>query len=371
MKIAYNAGHILATAGKRLPKALDPNETREWTLNDRVARYFAAEMAAYEGVDLRRMDDPNGIEPIDIDERVAMANEWGADFYLSIHHNAAGVIFSGGGACVYIDATGGPSERYAWSIYNALIEATGLKGNRSDPLISGDESPLYEPRATKMPAVLVEYGFMDSVVDAPIILTEDFARKAGIATARAIAAEAGLTRKEGFCDVPENAWYAAAVNWGIEYGVVNGLDCYHFGPDEVCTRAQAVTMLWRLYGSPEPEGVYIPFADVHPTAFYATAIQWAVDKGITKGTGEKTFSPDDPCTRGQIVTFLWRAEGSPAAIHYAEPFEDVTDENYFAGAVAWAVAEGITNGVSSDRFAPSEPCTRAQLVTFLYRLDKN
>lgn len=369
MKIAYNAGHIYATAGKRLPKELDPSQTREWTLNDRVARYFAAEMASYEGVELRRMDDPNGIEPIDIDVRVAEANKWGADFYLSIHHNAAGMIFDGGGACIYIDATGGPSERYAWAIYKALIGATGLKGNRSDPIISGDECRLYETSATKMPCTLVEYGFMDSTVDAPIILTEEFARKAGQATARAIAAQAGLSRKEGFCDIRDGAWYSDAVNWGIEYGIVMGLDCYHFGPDVTCTRAQAVTMLWRLYGAPEPEGVYTPFNDVHPAAYYAKAVQWALEKGITKGTGEKTFGPDEPCTRGQIVTMLWRAEDSPE-VKACEPFADVADDSYCAEAVVWAVAEGITNGVSSDRFAPDEPCTRAQLVTFLYRLSK-
>lgn len=195
-KLAYNAGHILATAGKRLPKELDKNETREWTLNDRVARYFAAEMAQYDGVELRRMDDPKGIEPIDIDVRVERANEWKADFYLSIHHNAAGVIFSGGGAEVYIDADGGKSEQYARAIYNAIIAATGLKGNRSDPLRSASDGVrLYEVRATTMPAVLVECGYMDSTVDAPIILTDDFAKKTGVAIAQGIAKVAGLKAK--------------------------------------------------------------------------------------------------------------------------------------------------------------------------------
>lgn len=196
IKIAYNAGHILATPGKRLPAALDPGQTREWTLNDRVARYFAAEMAAYEGVELRRMDDPNGIQEIDIDQRVAMANAWPADIYLSLHHNASGKIFDGGGACVFIDQPGGESETLARAIYEELIAATGLKGDRADWLITDDEQRLYECRSTRMPAVLVEYGFMDSTVDAPIILTEEFARKAGVATAQAVAKVKGLVRKE-------------------------------------------------------------------------------------------------------------------------------------------------------------------------------
>ena len=205
-KIAYNAGHIYATPGKRLPKELDAKETREWTLNDRVARYFAAEMENYEGVELRRMDDPKGVKAIDIDERVANANAWGADFYLSIHHNAAGVIFNGGGTEVYIDATGGQSEKYAKAIYNAVIGSTGLKGNRADPLRStSDGASLYECRATKMPAVLVEYGFMDSRVDAPIILTDAFAKNAGVATAQAIAKQAGLKRKAVVAPKPSTA----------------------------------------------------------------------------------------------------------------------------------------------------------------------
>lgn len=368
MKIAYNAGHILATAGKRLPAFIDENQTREWTLNDRIARYFAAEMAGYEGVELRRMDDPNGIEPIDIDVRVELANQWGADLYLSIHHNAAGMIFDGGGICIYIDRAGGDSEACARAVYDALIEHTGLKGNRSDPIITGDQCSLYECRCTWMPAILVEYGFMDSTVDAPIILTEAFARAAAIATAKGIAAWAGLVQKEGYWDVPENAWYAKAVNWALGNGILVGLDEHHLGPEQTCSRAQAVTMLWRLYGCPEPMGRYTPFQDVQPVCYYAKAVQWAVEKGITKGTGEKTFSPDDPCTRGQIVTMLWRAEGCPKVAAY-EPFEDVDGDSFCAEAVIWAVANGITNGVSNDRFAPNDPCTRAQLVAFLHRLN--
>lgn len=250
MKIAYNAGHILSTPGKRLPKELDAGETREWVLNDRVARYFASEMSRYRDVELRRLDDPEGVKPIDIDARVAQANLWPADFYLSIHHNAAGKLFDGGGVEVYLDAPGGVSEQYARAIYEEVIVATGLSGNRADPIRTGEEAPLYETRATAMPAVLVEYGFMDSRVDAPVILTEAYARKAGIATARAVAKVAGLERKEEitmFSDVSESAWYAGDVEYAAKLGLMNGDGNGKFRPDDAVTRAELAAVVARLH----------------------------------------------------------------------------------------------------------------------------
>lgn len=253
-KLAYNAGHIYATPGKRLPKEIDPKETREWVLNDRVARYFAEEMSKYENVELHRMDDPKGVKEIDIEMRVANANTWGADFYLSIHHNAAGKVFSGGGAEVYIDGSGGESEKYAKAIYDALIDATGLKGNRADPLRSAEDGVrLYECRATKMPAVLVECGFMDSTVDAPIILTEDFAKKAGVAIAQAIAKQAGLKLKQSektskyFNDVKASDWYADSVDYCRENGLMNGVTDTEFVPDRQVTRAELAVVIARLH----------------------------------------------------------------------------------------------------------------------------
>lgn len=247
MKIAYNAGHILSTPGKRLPKELDPNETREWVLNDRVARFFAQAMGQYGGVELRRLDDPAGVENIDIDVRVALANVWGADFYLSIHHNAAGRVFSGGGVSVFLNAGGGPSEEYARAIYDALVEDTGLRGDRADPIVTGDEQSLYEVRQTNMPAVLVEYGFMDSTADAPVILTEDFARKAGYATARAIARVAGLEGTGMFSDVDETKWYAKEVEAAARLGLMEGVGGGRFEPERPVTRAELAALAVRLY----------------------------------------------------------------------------------------------------------------------------
>lgn len=188
-KLAFCAGHYENTPGKRLPKALDKNETREWTLNDRVARYVQQAAEGY-GMALLRTDDPTGKNFIDIPERTAEANRWGADLYLDIHHNAAGRIFSGGGVEVYSYPGSETGRKYRDAIYEAVIAAGGLRGNRSNPL---QEKRYDSLSMTNMPAVLVEYGYMDSSVDAPVILTDDYAKKVAQATVAAIAGVAGLS----------------------------------------------------------------------------------------------------------------------------------------------------------------------------------
>ena len=133
-----------------------------------------------------------------------------------------------------------------------------------------------------------------------------------------------------------------------------------------CTRAQAVTFLWRAFGCPAPKSTSSRFADVRAGDYYHDAVLWATEKGITNGTSETTFSPDAPCTRAQIVTFLWRAEGTPAA-RGAVRFADVPADAWYYNAVRWAVSRGVTNGTGANAFSPDAPCTRAQIVTFLYR----
>ena len=163
-----------------------------------------------------------------------------------------------------------------------------------------------------------------------------------------------------------NSWYHEAVDWAVVNKVTNGIDPTHFGPTNACTRAQAVTFLWRAMGEPEPTLKENPFKDVAADAYYYKAVLWAAEKEITNGVTADTFAPDATCTRGQIVTFLWRAEGKPAS--EAEiAFTDVPADAYFADAVAWAVENGITNGTSPTTFAPNDNCTRAHIVTFLYR----
>ena len=172
-----------------------------------------------------------------------------------------------------------------------------------------------------------------------------------------------------FVDVPAGSYYEDAVDWAVENGITQGTDDTHFSPDGICTRAQAVTFLWRAAGSPEPETRAMPFADVPVGSYYYDAVLWAVENGITKGTSDTTFSPNITCTRAQIVAFLWRSEKSPAA-GTANPFADVKSTAYYADAVLWAVKENITKGTTSTTFSPDADCTRAQIVTFLWRCKK-
>ena len=172
-----------------------------------------------------------------------------------------------------------------------------------------------------------------------------------------------------FVDVATGSYYEDAVDWAVENGITQGTDDTHFSPDGICTRAQAVTFLWRAAGSPKPETRTMPFTDVPAGSYYYDAVLWAVENGITKGTSNTTFSPNMTCSRAQIVTFLWRSEKSPAA-GTANLFVDVKSTVYYADAVLWAVKEDITNGTTNTTFSPDADCTRAQIVTFLWRCKK-
>ena len=172
-----------------------------------------------------------------------------------------------------------------------------------------------------------------------------------------------------FVDVATGSYYEDAVDWAVENGITKGTDNTHFSPDGICTRAQAATFLWRAAGSPKPETRTMPFTDVPAGSYYYDAVLWAVENGITKGTSNTTFSPNMTCTRAQIVTFLWRSEKSPAA-GTANLFVDVKSTVYYADAVLWAVKEDITKGTTNTTFSPDADCTRAQIVTFLWRCKK-
>ena len=193
-KIAYGAGHNRYTAGRRIPKELDPNETREWLLNDRVARYFAEAAAQYEDVALLRVDDPAGEAEVDLEARCKAANDWSADFFLAIHHNAfRGTPWDGGGIVAYSYPGSANGAQYRDAIYDACIVAGGLRGDRSTPKTTSD---FWVLKNTYAPAVLMEYGFMDSQADAPVILTEAYAKLVAYATMEGIAKAAGLVKKQ-------------------------------------------------------------------------------------------------------------------------------------------------------------------------------
>ena len=172
-----------------------------------------------------------------------------------------------------------------------------------------------------------------------------------------------------FVDVATGSYYEDAVDWAVENGITKGTENTHFSPDGISTRAQAVTFLWRAAGSPKPETRTMPFTDIPAGSYYYDAVLWAVESGITKGTSNTTFSPNMTCSRAQIVAFLWRSEKSPAA-GTANPFADVKSTAYYADAVLWAVKEDITKGTTNTTFSPDADCTRAQIVTFLWRCKK-
>lgn len=189
-----------------------------------------------------------------------------------------------------------------------------------------------------------------------------FIMPAGDVTVRARFVEEAPT--QSFADVSTDAYYYEAVKWAAKNSITGGVGNGLFAPDAPCTRAQIVTFLWRAAGSPEPKNAS-SFSDVPASAYYARSVAWAVENGITTGTGNGRFSPDATCTRAQSVTFLYRALSTRA--EGTAEFRDVPKNAYYADAVAWAAANGITTGIGGGLFGPDNDCTRAQIVTFLFR----
>ena len=181
----------------------------------------------------------------------------------------------------------------------------------------------------------------------------------------------GGTTQNPFVDVKQGDYYYDAVQWAVGKKITSGTSATTFTPDGICTRAQTVTFLWRSQGSPKAAGAENPFTDVSKDAYYYDAVLWAVAQGITNGTSATTFSPDATVTRGQTAAFLWRVAKQPQVDQTANPFADVTQDAYYYNAVLWAVAKEITNGTSSTTFSPDQGCTRAQIVTFLWRTNSN
>ena len=171
---------------------------------------------------------------------------------------------------------------------------------------------------------------------------------------------------KSFDDVADDAFYKTAVDWAVENGVTSGISDTLFVPAKTCTRAQVVTFLWRAAGSPEPTKTENPFTDVKRDAYYYKAVLWALEKGITSGTSATTFAPEAVVSRAQVVTFQWRMADSTKA-NGTNNFTDVPADSYYKDAVQWAAEKGITSGTSATTFAPNAGCTRGQIVTFLYR----
>lgn len=171
-----------------------------------------------------------------------------------------------------------------------------------------------------------------------------------------------------FTDVPNDVWYTDPVLWAVENGITTGITDTTFEPNKTCLRAEAVTFLWRVAGKPEPEGKEdISFPDVKESSYYYKAVLWAAENGITTGFGDGTFKPNETCTRGQIVTFIWRMKGEEEPTDTKNPFPDIKERDYYYDAVLWAVENEITNGYEDGEFKPAKDCTRSEIVTFLYR----
>lgn len=177
-----------------------------------------------------------------------------------------------------------------------------------------------------------------------------------------------VAKESRFVDVTVNDYFKVPVDWAVENNVTSGTSVKTFSPNDSCTRAQAMTFLWRAAGCPKPTGNANKFTDISADAYYYDAVLWAVENGITSGASDTTFEPESPCTRAQIVTFLFRYAKASAAQGTANPFSDLSASDYFANAVLWAVGEKITSGTSDTTFEPNSACTRAQIVTFLYRM---
>jgi len=165
--------------------------------------------------------------------------------------------------------------------------------------------------------------------------------------------------------VPNGAYFYEAVKWAVKNGITTGVGNDLFAPEQPCTRAQIVTFLWRAAGSPEPKGAASGMSDVVSGSYYEKAVAWAIENGVTTGTTTSTFSPDATCTRAQSVTFLYRALGKK--VESSANFTDVKSDAFYTDAVNWAVANNVTNGTSNTTFSPNADCTRAEIVTFLYR----
>ena len=207
-KLALDAGHGFNTPGRRCLKQYDPEEHREWWLNDRVCRYIQEAAKQYKGVEILRVDDTAGKTDAPLSERCRKANMWGASLYYSVHHNAGINGGRGGGVTAYSYQQGTKGAQWRDAFYQAIAEATGLKGNRATPKTAAN---FYVLRETEMPAVLIEHGFMDSPSDIPVIITEDFAKKAGYAVMSVIAARAGLQKAEAEVPKPADGYYRVQV----------------------------------------------------------------------------------------------------------------------------------------------------------------
>lgn len=245
--LALDAGHGIRTSGRRISKEFDPEQHREWWLNDRVARYVQMRAAEYENFTVLRVDDPTGEEDVRLAERCLRANEAGADFFLSLHHNGGINGGTGGGLVAYSYPNSARGAEWRDALYDAVLAAGKLRGNRANPKTTANFAVL---RQADMPAVLIEHGFMDSSTDAPVILSEDYAKACGFAEADCIAQRFGLTKKQTATEPPAlsvpSDYAKDAAAWAVARGLFVGSDTGDFLWQQPVTREQLAVILQRL-----------------------------------------------------------------------------------------------------------------------------
>ncbi len=289
----------------------------------------------------------NGLMSVSYDPSVWQLSSVSANAQYSSYKNENGKVLFG-----YVDLSGVAANNAA-----ATLTFTRLDGkNANGSSFTIEQKELNDATAAVRETLVVNIS--QPVVPQP-----------GTGSQKPATPTTPTTPESGFADVGKNDFFYDAVEWAVANGVTTGVDATHFAPYASCTRAQAVTFLWRAAGSPAPKSEGMTFTDVKPGSYYCDAVLWAVENGITNGTSATTFSPDATCSRAQIVTFLWRSQKSPAA-GAANPFADVAAGAYYADAVLWAVEKGVTTGTSATTFSPEDNCTRGQIVTFLYRAMK-
>ncbi len=305
----------------------------------------------------RTRDEEDGLS-----KEVQLANAFNPDVVIAVHANAGG----GDGFEAYVQTNrfAGRSRSAAKEI-ECRVEALGQNSRGIKTKLGSYGDYYYWLRNVEAPTVLLEGFFVDNREDVTGFDTVAEQQQLGKAYAWGLLDYLGIkVNTLPFVDVPVDSFYYKAVKWAYENHITTGTEKNKFSPDAPCTRGQAVTMLYRMYGgdSSVPHG----FDDVDSSDYFNKAVQWAKAKGITKGVDASHFAPKEHCTRGQIVTMLYRAAGSPS-VSGSIPFNDVKETDYFVNAVKWAKAKGITKGVGNGKFAPEEPCTRAEMVTFLHR----
>ena len=278
-----------------------------------------------------------------------------------------GEIKNDGANLTVVLSAGNDQPVYQWqrsadgSLWENIPDATAAKLAVSDDaqyrcLVSNTGAVICTTHGGKVPT------YTTAILNAP---AEVNAEPAADPAPSADAGKTGLAKLFADIDRSVKSWYAGAVDWAVDKGITTGVSDTRFAPDQACTRGQVVTFLWRAAGKPAPKNTANPFKDVAADAYYYDAVLWAVENGITTGMTEDTFEPDAPCTRAQVVTFLWRAAGKPAAS--GSTFSDVPTNEWFTAAVRWATGKGITSGTSETTFSPDDACTRAHVVRFLYR----